>query len=377
MSGPLRVLYVSPHADLGGAERVTLDLIAMHDRAVVEPVICFLRDGPLATHTRDVMGVETFLIPAPPLRQVFAARKAVKAIAAVIAAARVDLVHNVMAWGHVYGGRAARMARKPAVFFQHVGASWKSSVETAAALVKAHAIVANSEFTATGQRKVNPRRAPIHVIHPGTRLSDEPWETRRARGRAALGLADDEFAVGISGRLQPWKGQDVVIRAAASLLHARPHTRLFVIGEALFGLDEPYAAGLRQLATELDIADRVTFTGFRADVPDCLAALDVAVHASVTPEPFGLALIEAMAAGTPVIAADGGATREIIRPGVDGLLTPPGDSEALATALLALCDDIDLRFKLAETGWETARTRFNATSMTRAIEDLYRGLAAR
>lgn len=373
MSAPLRVLYVSPQADLGGAERVTLDLIGLHDRSVVEPAICFLRDGPLVAHARDVLGIETFMVPAPPLRSVMASRRAVRALAEVIAAARFDLVHSAMAWGHVYGGRAARKARAKAVFYQHVGASW-NGVETAAALVKAHAIVANSEFTARGQRKVNPRRAPIHVIHPGTRISEEPWDARRTRGRAALGLAEGEFAVGIAARLQPWKGQDVFIRAAASLLHARPQARAFVIGGALFGLDEAWAAGLPKLAEELGIAGRVTFTGHRDDVPDCLAALDVAVHASITPEPFGLGLIEGMAAGTAVIAADGGATREIITPNVDGLLTPPGDHESLATALLALCDDPERRFAYAESGYYTASERFSAAGMTRAMEQLYLGL---
>ncbi len=118
-------------------------------------------------------------------------------------------------------------------------------------------------------------------------------------------------------------------------------------------------------------------TGFRDDVPDCLAALDVAVHASTSPEPFGLGLIEAMAAGTALVAADGGATREIVTPGVDGLLTPPGDHEALATALLALCDDEPRRLSLAEQGERTARQRFDAVLMTRAVEHAYQDLVRR
>lgn len=371
----LRVLYVSPHADLGGAERVTMDLIALHDRAVVEPSICFLREGPLVEAARRA-GIETYVVAAPPLRRFFESRRAVQAIADVIRAAGHDLVHSVMAWGHVYGGRAARRARRPAVFYQHVGASW-NGIETAATLVKAHAIIANSAFTAEGQKRHNPRRAPIHVIHPGTRISDEIWETRRRRGRAMLGIGDDQFAVGIAARLQPWKGQDVFLRAAASLLHARPDARAFVIGGALFGLDEAYAGSLPALAGQLGIGERVTFTGHRDDVPDCLAALDVAVHASTQPEPFGLGLIEGMAAGTAVVAADGGATREIITPGVDGVLTPPGDHEALATALLALHDNADQRFGFAEAGYETARTRFNAAGMTRRIERLYQDIVQR
>ncbi len=116
------------------------------------------------------------------------------------------------------------------------------------------------------------------------------------------------------------------------------------------------------------------FTGHRDDLPGLIAGLDVAVHASTTPEPFGLGLIEAMAQGVPLIAADAGAAREIVTPGVDGLLTVPGDHEALATAMLALCDDEGRRRRMAQAGMRTARERFDARRMTRKVEQLYKTL---
>ena len=374
---PLRVMYISPQADLGGAERVTLDLIALHNRAVVEPSICFLRDGPLVLHCREILGVPTHLVHAASAKRYFAGRATVRTLSELIRSSGTELVHSAMAWGHLFGGRAARKARRPAVWFQHVGAAWSIRIEVWASLVKSAGIIAHSEFTATGQRRVNPRQVPIHVVHPGTRLSDEPYDERRARARLALGIGDDEFAVGIAARLQPWKGQDVVIRAAASLLHARNHARLFVIGDALFGLNKSYAASLPDLARRLGIAERVTMTGHRTDVLDLLSGLDLAIHASTTPEPFGLGLIEAMAAGTALVAADGGAAREIVTPGEDGLLVPPGDHEALATAMLALCDDRERRTRLARAGERTARDRFGADQMTRIVEDLYQAICPR
>lgn len=371
---PLRVMYVSPHAHLGGAERTVLDLLELHSREAVEPSVCFLADGPLVERCRDVLSVPTFVVPAPRLRWVVAASRAVRTLSDLIRAGNVDLVHSTMAWGHVYGGRAARRARRPAVWFQQIGASWKSALEVVAALVPARAIIANSEYTAAGQRRVNPRSVPVHVVHLGTRMPEGPRAARRARGRAALGMTNSEFAVGLAARLQPWKGQDVFLRAAASLCHARAHARVFVIGDALFGLDTEWASSLPRLAESLGIRDRVTFTGFRDDIPDCLAALDVVVHASVTPEPFGLAIVEGMAAGTAVIAADAGGAREIVTPGQDGLLTPPGDHEALATAMLHLCDDAEFRDGLAGAGERTAYERFDALEMTLKIEELYRSL---
>jgi glycosyltransferase involved in cell wall biosynthesis len=367
----MRILYVSPHAAMGGAERVTVDLIAGHDRAAVEPSVCFLGEGPLVEHCRSVLRVPTFVLPRPHLRSFGQRRRTVRALADLVREHRVALVHSAMAWGHVLGGRAAAKAGRPAVWYQHNRASWGSGVEVAAALVRARVILANSAFTAAEQHRVNPRRTPITVVHYGTTLPAEPREARRARGRAALGLAEGDFAVGIAARLQRWKGQDVVLRAGASLLRARENARLLVIGGSLFDLEPEYATELKRLAVSLGIADRVTFTGFRDDVPDCLAALDVVVHASVHPEPFGLALIEAMAAGTALVAADAGAVREIVTPGSDGLLVPPGDHEALAVALLALYDDREMRWKMARTGEQTARERFGAAVMTRRVEALY------
>ncbi len=369
--GPIRVLYVSPHAVLGGAERITMDLIAGHDRAVVEPSVCFLGEGPLVERCRDGLQVPTTVLPRPRLSSFGQRRRTVRAIVDLVREQRIDIVHSAMAWGHAFGGRAAAKAGRPAVWFQHNRASWGSPVEVAAALVRARRIFANSAFTAAGQHRVNPRRTTITVVHCGTTLPTEPREARRERGRAALGLGEEDFAVGIAARLQRSKGHDVLLRAAASLLRVREAARLLVIGGSLFDLEPEYAEELKRLAASLGIADRVTFTGFREDIPDCLAALDVVVHASIHAESFGLALIEAMAAGTALVAADAGAVREIVTPGVDGLLVPPGDHEALAVALLALYDDRELRWRLARTGEKTVRERFDAAGMTRRVEAAY------
>ncbi len=367
----LRVLYVCPHADLGGAERVTLDLLTLHDRAAVEPSVAFLRGGPLVDTCR-ALGVPTFVVEAPRLRQVFAARRAVRALGDLVRSHGIQLVHSAMAWGHCFGGRAAARVRRPALWFQHTGASWRSALDVRAALVRADAVLANSDYTAAVQHRLNPRRVPIHTMHPGTRIPVTTREVRRARGRASLGIAPDEFAVGIVARLQPWKGQHVLLRAAASLLHARERARLFIIGDTMFGQDPGYRADLHDLARDLAITERVAFTGFRNDVADCLAAMDLAVHASIEPEPFGLGLIEAMAAGTAIVAARAGATPEIVTDGIDGVLVQPGDHEALAVALLALHDHPDRRHALAAAGEATVRERFDVHTMVARMEEFYR-----
>lgn len=369
MSGALRVLYVSPRATMGGPERMTLHLLALHDRTVVEPAVCFLEDGPLAELCRGEMGITTYVVPATVRDRTRPGRRAVRAIADVVALSRTELVHSATAAGHLAGGRAAKNAGVPAVWFQHRLATWRHHVDRAAAFLKTALIVASSERAAEQQRRVNPFRRKVAVLNPGVRLPEEPRAARRSRGRAALGIGSDIFVAGVVGRLVPEKGHATVLRAAASLCRAR-RACLVIVGAPPPGAPERYTAELKKLAGDLGIADRVTFVGARADMDDCLAALDVAVCAA-SQKPFSINAIEALAAGTALVAGDAAGTAEIVTPGRDALVFPAGDHEALATALLALCDDPERRSQLAEEGARTAQARFDAGMMVRKVEALY------
>jgi glycosyltransferase involved in cell wall biosynthesis len=175
--------------------------------------------------------------------------------------------------------------------------------------------------------------------------------------REGAGSKSDEnrsgaLRVGILGRLAPWKGQDVFLRAFA---RAFPDgtDRAIVIGSALFGEDE-YARSLLALVKELGVEDRVEFLGFREDVDSELRTLDVLVHASISPEPFGQVVLQGMAAGLPVVAVRGGGPSEMVTDGGDGLLYPPGNVDALVGHLQLLANDASLRHRLGAAGTVTA-----------------------
>jgi len=371
----VRVVYVVPHATRGGAERVTMDLIALHGREAVEPVAIFLSDGPLVAEARR-LGVQAEVIPAPRMRNVFAAGRAKRRLARRLVELRAQLVHGVMAWGHAYGGAAARRARIPAVWFQHDVPDWHRALNVVAALTPARRIIANSVLTARAQTRFNPRRARIEVVHPGTRIPAEPRAARRARGRKGLGYGEQEFLVGMVARLARGKGHATLLRAARSLCNARRDARVVVAGGAPFGLDPDYPDELQRLAASLGIGDRVRFTGQTEATVDMLSACDVAVHVPDAPESYGLAVVEAMAAGTAVVAGDAGAVREIVEPGRTAVLVPTGDHESLATALLALHDDPAWRERIGAAGAEAAAARFDAGGMTRRLEAIYRDAIA-
>ena len=130
------------------------------------------------------------------------------------------------------------------------------------------------------------------------------------------------------------------------------------------------------LTHELGIADRVDWLGFVDDVPDQLSRLDILVHASITPEPFGQVVIEGFAAGTVVVAADGGGPREIVRPETDGLLCPAGDVDAYAAALSRLRSDPALRQRLTSAARERV-CEFSPETVSGLVMGVYEHTLAR
>jgi glycosyltransferase involved in cell wall biosynthesis len=167
--------------------------------------------------------------------------------------------------------------------------------------------------------------------------------------RRELGVPLDAPVVGIVGHIQDWKGQHLVVEAVAMARRTHPALRCLVVG-GVHRLGAEYAAALERRAAAPDLAGHVVLTGARDDVPACLDAMDVAVHASTTPEPFGRVLIEAMALGRPVIAPREGGPLVMVVDGETGLLVEPRSAEAIAAAIRTLLDDPDRRAAMGRAG---------------------------
>ena len=173
------------------------------------------------------------------------------------------------------------------------------------------------------------------------------------------------------GRLAPWKGQDLFLRAFSRALRCIDADAR-IIGSAMFG-EHQYERGLAGQVGALGLHDRVEFRGFRSDVAAELREIDVLVHASTIPEPFGQVVLEGMAAGLPVIAANAGGPAELISHRLDGLLYPPGDEDALAAAIVAVGRDARQRRQLGVAAWQRARC-FTPQRAANAVEAVYANL---
>jgi glycosyltransferase involved in cell wall biosynthesis len=185
--------------------------------------------------------------------------------------------------------------------------------------------------------------------------------------RRALGW-DNNPTVGVVGRLQCGKGQEIFLQAAARLAGVREDVRFIVVGGAVLGWEGSYPDELRRLAVDLGIADRVHFAGHQLQIDRWYDALDVVVQASFG-ESFGLVLVEAMALGKPLVATSVGGQLEIVEDGTSGLLVPSGDSDALAEAVGRILADPGLAATLSCGAAERSRA-FTEERMAEEFADL-------
>jgi glycosyltransferase involved in cell wall biosynthesis len=347
-----RVVYVDHCARLSGGELALLNIIAATD---VDAHVILGEDGPLVRRLHDA-GISVEVLPLPesarelrkeqvdvgrlgmlgPLRTALY----IPRLALRLRALQPDLVHTNTLKSGLYGSVAARLARIPVIWHLHDRLADDYLPQRAVSLMRRavrvlpNALLANSEASlATVPRP--PRGGAGVIANPVAALPQAP-------------IRDQVTRVGMIGRLAPWKGQPIFIEAFARAFPEGDVTAT-IVGAALFGEDD-YAADLRVLAESLGIANRVEFLGFRPDVTAELERLDVLVHASVVPEPFGQVIVEAMAAGVPTVTAAGGGASEIATDGDSTLMHPPGDVEALAQALRRLAADRSLRERLADGG---------------------------
>jgi glycosyltransferase involved in cell wall biosynthesis len=208
------------------------------------------------------------------------------------------------------------------------------------------------------------------VVYDGLDLEHFRPARSSAEVRAALDLRPNDLLVGMAANVQPWKGQDVVLRAMATIAREFPDVRCVFAGGVVRGA-EWYRDSLEEFVRAHGLGERVRFLGHRTDVPDVVNAFDVAVHASVTPEPFGRVLIEAMALGKPVVASAAGGVLEIVDDGRSGMLVAPGDHESMAAALRRLLGNPALRSAMGEEGARRARERFSVQSFAHAMQGAY------
>ena len=396
----MRIALVSVSGQLGGSEVVLLQLVAevrrlrpSWDVTLIAPV-----DGPLAERAR-ALGASVTVVPMPDSiarigewagGALGAASQIARAVAdvpgyqhrfaAAVDAIRPDILHTNGFKAHVIASRitsdAVRLwhihefvSRRPITrrLLRHYGA-----VPTV--------IVANSMSVATDVTSVVRQRLrrPVRVIHNGVDVERFTPEGPALDLDALCGLPPapaGTIRVGFVATFARWKGHETFLRALAQV-SPDVQVRGYVIGGALYDTtgSQWSLADLQALARDVGVESRVGFAGFQPDMPPVLRALDVVVHASTEPEPFGLVLTEAMATGRALITSGIGGAAEIVEPDETALVHTAGDPSSLAQVIERLALDGTARRRLASSARAAVTSRFGAERFGDAFVHLYESI---
>jgi len=361
----VRVLITVPWGErLGGAEVMLQTWLDGAGERGHELELLFLENGSWPAELRAA-GLHVEVIEAGRMRQPQRMVACILAVRRLLRRRRPDVLVNWMPKAQLYGAPAAMLAGMSGrvVWWQHeiVGGHWLDRLAT---LLPARAVGCSSAAAARAQERLRPRRETF-VVAPGTKAP--PAGAERAEH-------DGPPVVGLVGRLQPWKGQDRLLRAQRLLRDRGREIATLIVGGDAHGLSPGYAASLPGLIAELGLTGAATLTGQVPDAGPEIERMDILVNAS-DPEPFGIVLLEAMARGVAVVAVDSGGPAEIVEDGVTGVLARSGDPADLAEALEPLIASPELRRSLGEAGRVRFAERYTDTAMRARLLDALERLA--
>ena len=278
----------------------------------------------------------------------------------------VSLIHTHSSVDSWLGALAARSLRRPVVRSRHVSIRIRSRLALVYRLADrvvtsgeaVRAIVVGAGLPA-GRVVSIPPGVDTRRFHPG--VSGKTV-------RDELGLATDQPLVGLVANIRGSKGHNVFLEAAREVLTRRPDARFLVVGDGVG------RAEVRRRVGDMRLEAAVTLTGFRRDIPEVMAALDVLVLPSIRSEATSQVIPQAFAVGTPVVASTVGGSPELVRDGETGRLVPPGDARALAAAVLELVSDPARARALGRAGQRLIADRHSLDASMALTTSVYRGL---
>jgi glycosyltransferase involved in cell wall biosynthesis len=367
-SKPLRLLWLIDSLTMGGAESLVIPFAREFARRGEELIVCCLKtiDGNPIERELTASGVRTINLQSRNLRDVAAFRR----LLALIRSEQIDVIHAHLTYASIWTGIASRLTGVPAVATLHVitdpQALWRDRIR---AWLMAFVLRAAGARVIAVSRRVRDSVGSrfgrtIRVIHNGINASI----FRRSnaldafRVRREFGFAAGTRVLATVSVLREGKGLEILIDAFAELHRRRPDTRLLVVGD-----------GSLRSALELRAgnAEVVRFAGTRRDVPTLLAGADLFILPSLE-DAFPTVVLEAMAAGLPVIATRSGGIPEIVDEGVTGQLVPPANPKALADAIENLLEDHSRCERMGQQGRQRIEWFFSIGVWVDALSDVYR-----
>lgn len=380
-----RVLFLHPNDELYGSDRVLLNLVRGLDASRFEPYVVVgddLGSAGLLTAELRKSAIPVFQLPLACVRRRYLTprglvwftrrlRRSVWLVADLIESQRIDVVYtNTLAvWT---GALAAARTHRAHLWHAHEIVEHPAVLRVFLRRFVPHyaqRVVCVSRATADHLLVSRRARAKGIVLYNG--IAPKEWLAASGRGRirAELGCADDDVLIGMIGRISRFKAPDVFVEAASLLLARHPHLRFFIAGAPIPG-ETTMRERVARLIAQSPAPERIHLLGFREDVPDLTAALDILVVPSRLPEPFPLVNLQAMFAARPIVGADRGAMREAILDGETGLVVASDNAPALAGALSSLVGDPARRAAMGAAGRRRALDNFTLEQQLARFNDL-------
>lgn len=371
--GKVSVLYLVDNLEVGGIQRLLLEIVRRLNKDRFRPLVySFQPGGMLEKDLADagaIMMGRDFKHHKNPLE----IGPGIQHLQGIMRGERVDILHTQNFITHTFGCLPAKLAGVPVVVNTvHSMELWKKwfhlTIDRLTYEVS-DKIIAVSEAVKRyliEKERLDPEK--IVVIYNG--IAPEPFKRGVDIEEKRMGLRLDRgsLVIGMVARLVPRKGAQILLEAVPTILAQEPSVHFLFVG------DGPLKEQLMHRAMRLSISDRVSFLGTRSDVPELLQIMHLFVFPSLEREGFGLALVEAMAAGKPVVATRLGSIPEVVEEGATGLLVPPGDSDALADAILAILHDRERAKEMGKRGRGRALARFDVATTARKLEGIYHAL---
>jgi glycosyltransferase involved in cell wall biosynthesis len=395
-AGPSRILYCDSNVDgtVGGSQYCLLYLTERLDRTRFEPVVVFYEEHALVPRFRAA-GIDTriikpnvFRIPiragsvaalAPvrlALRLVQRAVNFTRSIRRVqryrrlLKSERIEAVHlnNSIMRSHDWM-IAARLTGIPCLTHER-GYNPSYSRVTKAFGRRLAKIISVSQAVRDYMVQHGMSGERVTVMYDGLDVSQLRPERSPEEIRRVFQIEADQPVLGIVGNIRHWKGQEVVVRAMSLVRGRYPRAVCLLVG-ATAKADQWYEDRLRALVQQLGLERNVVFAGYQSNPCELLDVMDVCVHASIQPEPFGMVVLEAMARRKPLIGSRAGGVPEIVVEGVTGYTYPPGDWKELSARVIELLGDPARARDMGERGYQRVIADFQVDKYVRDIEALY------
>ena len=389
LTGRKRILVIDSASEIGGAEIFLLRFLEKLDKKKYVPQFLLLqKEGRLSNELLE-MGYQITNVSIDfsawrkeqskfnTIKLIISGIKSIPQLlqtALMIKRMKIDIIQTSCNKSHIFGTVLAFFTGIPVLWTLHDFISKEHFPFLLRKLLVFFSFFAGRiiAFSDAVSRQFACEGAPpekIVTIHHGI---DADNFRGKAKGniRKELGIPESKKVITLIGRISYWKGQEYFVKGIPKIIARYPDALFLIVGDAIFG-ETAVKQKIEKLIIDMGLTDYCIMTGWRNDIPDILKETDILVHASSSPEPFGLILLEGMAMGKPVIATKAGGVAEIVVNDVTGLLVSPADSNAIADAVIYILSNPETGGKMGRAGQERVERLFDVKIMVKKIEKVY------